>query len=214
MARRPGRKADTPQPGGISPRRSRMSGNAVGRLAASGSVKKPRSSRAEVPGRSMASIDRSRRPRRAREGRTRLVAGRSSGSRFHPAPIRAARPVTGQRPEQPSHLELDAENLPPRLPASTTRLGSGLCGGRRRSQRRVRGRFSRPSLFRPGSGRDTCNEKNHTPEPRVCQARSGNRIARTAERGTWNPAKWVTSPAPGAAAGKAGRRGAPGPPMD
>jgi len=64
---------------------------------------------------------------------TRLVAGRSSG-------FRLARPQT-------QRIASGILILPPRLPAWMTHPGSGLCGGRRRSQRRVRGRFSRPSLL-------------------------------------------------------------------
>jgi hypothetical protein len=42
--------------------------------------------------------------------------------------------------------------LPLRLPTDATHVGSGGCSGRHRSQRRVRGRFARPSLLLPPFG--------------------------------------------------------------
>ena len=90
---------------------------------------------ADSPGRPI----RSRRP-------TRLVAGRSSGSRFQRTRRADARPAATSRRAFPSRAHL-------------ARVAS--CGGRHRLQRRVRGRFSRPSL-RPGRTRNTCNAANHS----------------------------------------------------
>ena len=104
----------------------RASGSRVGHAA----HEKPRNLRWPRPRGIVRQKTRSGQPM-TRGGSTRLVAGRSSGSRVI---------------------------LPPRLPIPTTRRDSGLtCGGRRRLQRRVRGRLSRPSLLALAG---TCNEKN------------------------------------------------------
>jgi hypothetical protein len=55
-----------------------------------------------------------------RESQAKLITGRSSGFRV---------------------------NRPPRLPTPRSREAVALCGDRHRLQRRVRGRFSRPSLL-------------------------------------------------------------------
>ena len=83
--------------------------------------KKPRFSRVRAPGVDWQHQYQVEPDGPDRESQAKLIAGRSSGFRV---------------------------TLPPRLPTGHPQPSSGFyCGGRRRSQRRVRGRISRPSLL-------------------------------------------------------------------